>query len=279
MSTTTPAPVKVTDIFGSADSRHYYTLDGENNSHANAYGGGSKDYVAHWTSGNNWYLERLAIEEADIDLASVQSDIDNLVTSAATANVGLKYTATIKDADGYSTLVLPFDADKPEGLTVYTLTVTNGDAIMGEEVSEITNNKPVLLKGSVANDYVFTAKANIGCGNDLTNGLLTGVYTSTTAEAGWYVLQKHDETYGFYQVNETTPTIKPFRAYMPGTLGGGAKALTFNLDGTDALQTLTTEQTAVREVYTLGGTRINTVQRGVNLLRMQDGSVRKVIVK
>ena len=41
----------------------------------------------------------------------------------------------------------------------------------------------------------------------------------------------------------------------------------------------TSEKAAVVAVYTVGGTRLATLQRGINIVRMSDGSVRKIIVK
>lgn len=58
----TPAPVKLIDNFEIIDSRHYYHLIGENNSHANAYKGGNGNTVSNYSNGSSWYLERLSID-------------------------------------------------------------------------------------------------------------------------------------------------------------------------------------------------------------------------
>ena len=50
--------------------------------------------------------------------------------------------------------------------------------------------------------------------------------------------------------------------------------------GTDGISAGTVDQNAkVAAVYTLGGQRVNSMVRGINIVRMSDGSVRKLLVK
>lgn len=285
VSNTTPAPVLVSDQFSSSASCHTYKFDGDNGSHANAYNDKNGTYVAHWSSGSAWTLNRLWIEDAEMDLAPITSDVESLVASAAAAGVTLKYSTTVTTAAKYGSLVLPFDATIEDAdIKAYQLSNTDGNAVYGYELDGITANEPVLLKNVGESDvnitFTATNSATAATTATPTSGLLTGTYESTTVPVGNYVLQKFgDDTEACYhQVAESKqPTAKPFRAYMTTPTLVKANVLSLILDGTETgIRAMENGKWKIEngKWYDLSGRRVAQPKKGLYIV-----GDKKVIIK
>ena len=190
---------------------------------------------------------------------------------------------------GFATLVLPYAVNNVTAGKVYELTNVNGTVVNGDLVTTIEANKPVLLN---AGNYELTAsnvtiEANPA---NMTNGALTGVYDATTViPEGSYVLQNqtNKDGWAFYYVNENSgdDAIKmtPFTAYLNNS-GNQANVnmLTFNFNdevtGIENVEAATSAATVV-EIYDLSGRKVSAPVKGINLMKMSDGTVKKVIVK
>ncbi len=195
------------------------------------------------------------------------------------------YDANNTDATYYATLMLPFNASMPTG-KVYTLDqdVIGTGSIYATAVSTtLPANTPVLITGEGQYEGSSVTIPVIASGATYTNGHLTGVYSATTAPVGSYVLQNHTDGQGvaFYLVNGTQPTVNPFRAYF--TDDSSVKAVNVIFDDEDETTAISTVDggtpTEGAEVYSLSGVRQQSLQKGVNIVRMKDGSVKKVFVK
>ena len=184
-------------------------------------------------------------------------------------------------AAGWGTTILPFAvAELPEGVKAYTCAATQADGttLELEEVNALETNKPYIIEGSW--EETLTGDAQ---GTDLTytQGWLTGVYAATAAPVGSYVLQNNDKV-GFYQVAEgKQPTVGANRAYL--TVPEEAKsraAFFFEADDATAISTIAAMTAGeVDAIYTVGGAKVESLQKGVNILKMKNGQTRKVIVK
>lgn len=204
-----------------------------------------------------------------------------------TANLA-SMTKTVAES-GFATLVLPYAVNNVTAGKVYELTDVNGTVVNGDPVTTIEANKPVLLN---AGNYKLTAsnvtiEANPA---SMTNGALTGVYDATTViPEGSYVLQNqtNEDGWAFYYVNENSgdDAIKmtPFTAYLSNS-GNQANVnmLTFNFNdevtGIENVEAATSAATVV-EIYDLSGRKVSAPVKGINLMKMSDGTVKKVIVK
>ena len=107
-----------------------------------------------------------------------------------------------------------------------------------------------------------------------------GSYIATTAPKGSYVLQKQNDVVAFYKVAEdNTQQVVPFSAYLVLD-EADANRLTISLDQTTSLTNSNADGVVTIEaVYDLTGTQRNAMQRGINIVKLSDGSVRKIIVK
>ena len=185
----------------------------------------------------------------------------------------------------FATLILPYNATVPEGCEAYTLTSVDENNVV-EGVSQegsISANIPVLLAN--AGEHNFNAE-NVTVPvtpTELTKGLLTGVYSATQAPTNSYVLQTQDDEQAFYHATEgNEPTMNPFTAYLTYTTSNNANKLIFDLGGevtsVENVEAATSAATVV-EIYDLSGRQVSAPVKGINLMKMSDGTVKKVIVK
>ena len=187
----------------------------------------------------------------------------------------------------FATLILPYNATVPEGCEAYTLTSVDENNVVGGDPlgATIPANTPVLLAN--AGKYEFNAEnvpvAVVANPTYLTKGLLTGVYSATQAPTNSYVLQTQEGEQAFYHATAGhEPTMNPFTAYLTYTTSNNANKLIFDLGGevtsVENVEAATSTATVV-EIYDLSGRQVSTPVKGINLMKMSDGTVKKVIVK
>lgn len=194
-----------------------------------------------------------------------------------------QYTMVAGELAGgsYATLMIPFAASLPSGGSAYTLDQgvdVMGGTMRGTTVSSITTNQPVLVTASgnyTGSNVTVPVVAN---GETHTYGELVGVYQSTTAPEGSYVLQNHTggEGVAFYIVGSTKPTVNPFRAYIKSQTAG-ARALFFLMEEEiTGINTISNEEsvTGKAEAYDLQGRRTKNLKRGMYII-----NGKKIIVK
>lgn len=134
------------------------------------------------------------------------------VTGGQGAEGEIQYT--MSDAC-YGTMILPYDAEVPAGLSAYTCPRMEGTSVVLEQQESIPANTPVILYGTPG-IYTFSGE-NTATEKTYTCGLLTGVYESTEITDG-YVLQKHNDEVAFYAVDPNVPrTVPAGRCYLNAT--------------------------------------------------------------
>lgn len=139
---------------------------------------------------------------------------DLSLVKAEKANVPLSITAA-----GWCTLILPFDAEIPEGFEVYSCTGTEvpvgtSTALVLEKAESIEAHTPYIVKGKDGDTYDFSDYGT-ALQDQYAAELMTGTFTEQKAVANTYVLQNQEGKVGFYKVAAgSEPTIKPYRAYI-----------------------------------------------------------------
>jgi hypothetical protein len=108
---------------------------------------------------------------------------------------------------------------------------------------------------------------------------LTGTYAATeiTVPAGSYVLQTEDGVQQFRTVETETGITMPYRAYL--TVPSNVKSFFFNDEATgiEAIDAITSGN--VEAIYTVNGAKVNSLQKGMNIVKLSNGKVQKVLVK
>lgn len=214
----------------------------------------------------------------DAGVYTVNSHIDFQLVEVQKVPVALTFTADVN----YATRIFPFVPELPTGVKAYACESLDGTTLQLNEVAQPAANVPYILESESAIESSVEGwplgKADTPT---YTSGLLTGVYANTPAPVGSYVLQKLDSGVAFYVVEEgTEPTVTPYRAYLTAPAETGIKAINFpgadDATGISAIEALT-DGTA--EIFNAAGQRVPRLEKGVNIIRMSNGSVKKVFVK
>lgn len=196
-------------------------------------------------------------------------------------------TATVKKSVteiGFATFVSPYSVAVPDGCEAYKIvSVDDADVLQCEPVEQIIANEPVLLVGEGVHQFAANSVAVSANTGTLVSGLLNGSYEATTASANSYVLQNQSGVTAFYRVAEDgKQQVVPFTAYLtlPAAAGANVRMLSIDL-GSDAtaIENVPSSAATVVAVYDLSGRSVEGLQRGINLVKMSDGTVKKVVVK
>ena len=168
----------------------------------------------------------------------VLTDGKDFGTPDAFTATQVSFTTSVK---AYKTLVLPFEANVPEGFSAANLTSVSDAKINLEQVTAISPDSPVLIEGEGALELTATNATVAATGEAPANGILCGTYKATTAPLGSYVLQKLNDVIGFYHV-EGEIEVGAFRAWLNAPISS-VKAFILRDDATgiDALTNKTLE--------------------------------------
>lgn len=165
----------------------------------------------------------------------------------------------------FATLIVPFDAEKPEGTYLYTITgVEDGEAVLADAKS-IQANTPYLLYSK--SESVETQLSGMGSAYTdalYTEGLLTGVYVAGMVPTNAYAFNNDSEP-GFYLVTDDAAEIAAFTAYLVAPEGVIDDVITLPEDPT-ALSGIEPAATDNDVRYNLAGQRVNRSVKGIIII-------------
>lgn len=201
----------------------------------------------------------------EIDVMLWYNDVYTDDQSPLAKIIGKKETAEYKVTEvGWATFIVPFDYDKPDGLTIYECTSVNEDGkLVVEERDYLKANTPYLLKGAEANQILegYAAKH----AGTYTNGVMTGVYFDQEAPANSYILLNHPDEVGlaFYFVPDgITAYVDANRCYV-NPRAGGFKSILFPDDETNGVTNANATESTLVDVYTTAGVKVkHQVEKG-----------------
>ena len=176
-------------------------------------------------------------------------------------------SVTLKTPSYWATLILPFAAEIPKGLTVYSCAGADGEVLTLETVESIEANTPYLVCGATTDfEHTFTG-FGAATTTSYTVGLFTGTFVDykTTANSNTYVLQKNNGDVAFYLVGESAqPTVNPNRIYMTYEAAAGAPKFVFSRgEGTTSIDnSQMTIDNSQLIIYDLMGRKVNTMEKG-----------------
>ena len=212
--------------------------------------------------------------------------VDTYVTNATTYGGILSLPYTLKAQ--YGTIILPINYAKPTNVKLYTCSAApNGILELVEFTDGETKNKPFIVEytdeasmPTAESSYVYQL---IGYQNgaetqNKTAGLLTGVLQDgCNVPEGSYILSKKNDRMGFFQIGTgTTYPAAKYKCYLTLTNQQNApKALYFDGNGaTTAISEIFGGNNGKVEIYDLAGHRLNSLQKGINIVNGQ-----KIIVR
>ena len=193
---------------------------------------------------------------------------------------------------GFGTLILPFNAELPTGMKVYSCSEVDANGVLNlTEESSIRRNVPYIVNATPG-EYSFVGPEAIDADkSSFQEGILVGAVANDVSlnKGTDYILQEQNGKVAFYQYTGTksdNPSendadgnrlAKPFRAFIH--LEGSGHAPKINLpgdEGTD-IREITTPSSPF--IYSLDGHRHTSLQKGLNILILDDGTAQKVFVK
>ena len=191
--------------------------------------------------------------------ANISFSKDDLVPQLTVDYALATHTLSVTDA-GAATLVLPYEAEIPEGVKAYTLTYTSDDKVVATELTGvIPANTPVLVNAE-KDDYTFKATATLTTkAAEPVSGSLHGVWSEEVVPVGSYVLQNQSGTVAFYRVEAADFKVKANQAYLYAPEAAGAKMLNIDFSGeATAINGVEAEASnANTQVYTIDGKKAN----------------------
>lgn len=195
--------------------------------------------------------------EDGITLAGVDLDhteYSRFTVTGGTDFPGVDYTLP---AEGCGTMILPFNAAIPEGMSVYACTGISSSSLNLEVVSDIQANTPYIVTGPEGT-YHFTGEYK-ALKASYSTPYMTGVFEQMKVPEGNFVMQNHKNTYGigFYRVGTVETIINPYRCYV-NNLSNEVNMFGFDLGQTDGVSSTKTDKDEPVNVYRINGQAIRT---------------------
>lgn len=230
---------------------------------------------------NEECTEKITVEDNSFTVAAQTNVDDATYTYFAKFVPGVEANLTIK-AGKYATFVAPYDVTLPDGVTAYIVTVEENKAkLTALDLQDriLPAGSPVIVKSEVDvnESYLGLPTEEVS----VTNNGLVGFYQSgTEVPVGAYVLQTQNGVQCFYKVGGTVVNAVQNRCYLPAPATNNARLGIVLGDDEDAtaVNGVSTEATPA-EYYSANGVKAAAPQKGVNIVKMKDGSVKKMILK
>ena len=264
----------------------------------------SSDYANYKTG----YFTKLVVRNGDerygIKGETTQLTVDNLVLAdnkdlvvyepfTATA---ASYSRTINTT--WATLCLPFKVSLDgKNFRAFELgSVSNNEVVLKELNTIIPAGTPVIIKMNDGETELKFSEANMPIAKEVQtsktangNYQLQGLYTQKVfdkaADNNCYIVKGNklmNPAKLMQNTNNETVGSKPFRAYMVDNTSSSAGAKMFSIgfdnDGTTAIDNLNTIADDNAIYYDLQGHRLNAPQKGINIVKRGNKTM-KVIIK
>lgn len=216
-------------------------------------------------------------------------------TSANTFNGGIHYKRTLSAQ--YSTITLPFKPTSGlENCTFYELSGETIDALIFDKVkTDLVAHKPYIVKteGQTPAEIDFSTNTSITIPANAAAGTIEfGNWQPGWIMHGTYKLVKESENneydaYGFtgneLKRNTGNMTVKPFRAYFttPKDYNTTAKDYLNVIFGGEVTGIERNEFSpeGITEIFSLDGKKHDCLQKGMNIVKMNNGSIKKIVIK
>ena len=223
---------------------------------------------------SNGYCENLSLLDKT-DFAPMEG---SLVAGSA--------TITRKLYAGLNTVCVPVDLRviniPVEGTKLYTFSGVDGSTITFSETTSVAAGTPCIVElpaTTVTADYQLTFTDMIMAAiTPVNTDKIIGSYTNKDIGEGFYKLDLDD----VFVKTTATSTIKAFRFYL--NLGDAASnTFKLSLSSDDPTGIDSNEQRMENRgqytIYSADGTKRSTLQKGLNIIRYNNGSSQKILIK
>ena len=203
----------------------------------------------------------------------------------------ISYTRTLSDKWG--TLVLPFTIvpTGKEPYRIYTIEAINeSELVLSSIRGKVAAGTPCVVQ-RIGKQTEVCFKADRARLNvtprtiDIADMTLNGTFWTKELDEGFIIAK--DRFWSVADLKNSSSTVKgvkvgPFRAWLSGTSASGTTQLAMRIKdtttGIDA-SAIDVLNAADAEYYDLNGKRIESLQRGVNIVRLKSGQTKKIIIR
>lgn len=206
------------------------------------------------TNGEDYDISNVVYNNVLIWYNDVYTDQTRPLAKIVGKKENYDYTLT---AAGWGTVIIPFDCEKPEGLTIYECTSVNDGKLVVEEVNSFKANTPYLLKGPKDVETTYPLEGYAAKHEDkYEKGVMVGVYSWQEPPADSYVLQNQDEGLAFYRhLAGNGVEVGPNRCYIKPQ-SGELKSIQFPDDETNGVAYANATDSTLVDVYTTAGVKV-----------------------
>lgn len=207
---------------------------------------------------------------------------ENFTATTATYNRSM--------SNSWGTICLPYEVSSNSDVTYYTAGSINGDVLTLTSAETVPAGTPAIFK---VNGGTFTATSNnvevlTGAQNEsitdddivLRGTLVKLVFddVTTDTENDYYYISNNMFMHATKKL-----TVNPFRAYFTmakGSASSNGFSIAVDDDSVTAIEALTGEgDTTVTAIYTTDGKQLSDLQQGLNIVKLSNGKVQKIMVK
>lgn len=236
-------------------------------------------------------LEDILLETMNTKYSNSVANTEKLKGIIDRINNPKSFTKKITVGAKYATICLPYNTKVPEGVTVKVVTeytpgshyVKTADFANAGEVMP-ANNGFLLYAENITEDtnytFVYTSKAASAPGVNLLYGNVER-RTDYDNLSDVFVLANKSLGVGFYHLKSENALVANVAYLRIADNSIDATAKVFIDDSTTGVEAIETEKSIASPaaIYDTLGRQAKAMRRGVNIVRMSDGSVRKVIIK
>lgn len=220
----------------------------------------------------------------------LSKDVDMETADEFHATVSTLYMDVTIGAAKYASLCLPFDAWMPASVNALFGVLKNSETItlVKMQGKVLAKNTGAVLFSDVEEATTFrfwrTTSAPVAGQQNVLKGTNVRLEASerNQADNSYYVLANKSAGIGFYILDESKNVAIPAnRAYLELPKNSSVKVGGFTFEDSEEADRLekTEDVVKVSEVYALDGAKRSAMQRGLNIVKMSDGKVRKVMVR
>lgn len=246
-------------------------------------------YITAWDAANALTADKKSklSSEASAQLTEYLTKETNFTNAAEVTAI---LNALCKAAEGearstasgkYGTICLPY-AFTATGADVYSVSGYNSEnhTLILESVDSPAAGVPYIYKATESSQSFEMAGGK--CVVDpVEDTYLVGLISDLSVPANAYVLQTQAGVQGFYKVASDAKG-QAYRCYLKDSSDypTEVKGLTFSVEESTAIEAISTPASEkTQSIYTPNGIKVDSLQKGLNIIKMSDGSVKKVMVK
>ena len=197
-------------------------------------------------------------------------------------------TYTRNAPNKWATICLPYAVSSNENVTYYTAGTINGDVLTLTSADEVPAGTPAICKfGSEGNNTITAANVNVVTGvqtesNTSDDITLVGSFTTQIVDATATTDNVYAISGGKFVRATKTLNLKPFRAYFTtsGTTSSNGFSIAVDDDNITAINALTGEgEVTIAAIYSADGKQVNDLLPGLNIVKLSNGKVQKILVR